>query len=163
MNNKLFYGLILFLALLVAFYLYQKYRVAPSINLQELVLTDLNGQSVSIENFRGKKVVLSFGASWCGNCKQELNELKKIKNAELSDVEVVVISDEPIEKIISFKEKNDYPFTFLKMQKLFGEIGINAIPTTYIINTNLQIKKEKVGYINWQDASNRQHLITLMQ
>lgn len=163
MNNKLFYGLILFLALLVAFYLYQKYRVAPSINLQELVLTDLNGQSVSIENFRGKKVVLSFGASWCGNCKQELNELKKIKNTELSNVEVVVISDEPIEKIISFKEKNDYPFTFLKMQKLFGDIGINAIPTTYIINTNLQIKKEKVGYINWQDASNRQHLITLMQ
>ena len=127
MNNKLFYGLILFLALLVAFYLYQKYRVAPSINLQELVLTDLNGQLVSIENFRGKKVVLSFGASWCGNCKQELNELKKIKNTELSNDEVVVISDEPIEKIISFKEKNDYPFTFLKMQKLFGDIGINEI------------------------------------
>lgn len=163
MNNKLFYGLLLFLALLAAFYLYQKYRVAPSIKLQELVLTDLNEQAISIENFRGKKIVLSFGASWCGNCKQELNELKKIKDAELSDVEVIVISDEPIEKIMSFKEKNSYPFTFLKMQKSFGDIGINAIPTTYIINTNLQIKKEKVGYINWQDASNRQHLITLMQ
>lgn len=163
MNNKLFYGLLLFLGLLVAFYLYQKYRVAPSIKLQELVLTDLNEQAISIENFRGKKIVLSFGASWCGNCKQELNELKKIKDAELSDVEVIVISDEPIEKIMSFKEKNSYPFTFLKMQKPFGDIGINAIPTTYIINTNLQIKKEKVGYINWQDASNRQHLITLMQ
>ncbi len=163
MNNKLFYLLLLVIAVLTGFYLYNKYKVAPTINLNSLNVMDLNQELVKIESYKGKKIILSFGASWCGNCIQELNTLKAIKQNLLNDVEVIVISDEPIEKVMQFKTKREYPFTFLKMQNSFGSIGINSIPTTYIINTNLEIKKETVGYINWEDPSTLQYLKTLMQ
>lgn len=153
----------LVIAGLVAFFIYQKYRVAPTIKLNELKLVDLNDHPVNFESFIGKKIVLCFGASWCGNCREELDVLSSIKQKDLSDVEIVVISDESIEKIIRFKEKRAYPFTFLKMNKSFNEIGINSIPTSYIVNTKLEIKKETVGYLNWKDASTLQHLRMLME
>lgn len=163
MAKKWIYPVALIIAAFLAFYMYQKFRVAPSIKLNELNLSNLNGEDVSFESFKGKKIVLSFGASWCGNCREELDLLTSIKDRDLSDVEIIVISDEPIDKIIHFKEKRGYPFTFLKMNKPFHDIGINSIPTTYIINTKLEIKQETVGYLNWEDPSNLQYLKKLME
>ncbi|PBQ30650.1 hypothetical protein CNR22_02295 [Sphingobacteriaceae bacterium] len=161
MSNKWIYPVGLVIAVFVGFFIYQKYRVAPTLNLNSLNLVDLEGRSVKMDSFKGKKVVLCFSASWCGNCREELGVMSDIKDKDLSDVEVVVVSDESLEKVVDFKEK--YPFTFLKMNKHFNEIGINSIPTSYILNTNLEVKKETVGYLNWKDPSTLQHLKKLME
>lgn len=150
-------------AALLIFFLYQKYQVAPSIDLKTLNLSDLDGNKVTIESFKGKKILLSFGASWCGNCWNELNELAEINETELSDVKVIVVSDETPEKIQRFKEKGNFPFTFLRMNVPFNAIGISSIPTSYIVNTKLEVKKETVGYIDWKDPSTCQHLKKLME
>jgi thiol-disulfide isomerase/thioredoxin len=148
---------------LIAFYFYKKYKVAPAVNFSQLELTDLNNEKIAIENFKGKKLIISFGASWCPNCIDELNTLKKIKDKSLSDVEIVVISDEDVETISSWKTRKEYPFTFLKMNKPFNSVNIFSIPTTYILNTQLEVKKEKVGYIDWEDPSHVEHLKKLME
>jgi peroxiredoxin len=163
MLKKWMYLLGLVIAVLIAFYAYRKYRIAPHIDLNALNLVSLEQQPVKMASFSGKKVIVCFSASWCGNCREELDVLASIKEKELSDVEIVVISDETLEKIRSFKEKHAYPFTFLKMDRSFNSIGINSIPTSYIINTRLNITKETVGYLNWQDPSTLQHLKKLME
>jgi len=162
-NKKWIFPLVLIITLFAGFYFYNKYHVAPTINLQTLDLSDLQGDSVNMEAFKGKKIILSFGASWCGNCIEEMKDLNSVKNSELQDVEVIIVSDEPLETVNSFKNRKNYPFTFLKMNKAFHEIGINAIPTSYIINTKLQVMKETVGYIDWKDPSTAQHFGKLME
>lgn len=163
MNKNWFYPAGLIVVLLVAFYVYSRYQVAPKIDFKILNLSDLEGKPFDMASLSGKKVVLSFGASWCGNCREELNDLKAIKDTELKDVEIVVISDESIEKIIGFKNAKAYPFTFIKMEQSFSSIGVNSIPTSYIINTKQEIKKETVGYINWKDPATLTHLKKLME
>ncbi|MGZ3900891.1 MAG: TlpA family protein disulfide reductase, partial [Bacteroidia bacterium] len=59
--------------------------------------------------------------------------------------------------------KRNYPFTFLKMDESFASLGINAIPTNYILNKNLEIKYEKVGEIDWKDPSTVQYMKKLME
>ncbi len=163
MNGKLKYIIFGALAVIVAVYFYNKYRTAPTLDFNKLTLFDVEGNPVKWQNFTGKKMVVSFGASWCPNCLEELKMINSIKDKDLNGVEVIVISDEAMENVQSFKERKGYPFTFLKMNQTFNSIGVNAIPTTYIVNTNLELKDETVGYIDWKDPSTVEHLKKLME
>ena len=128
MSKKLIPVIAIALLAFSAFYLYTKYKVAPSIDVSKLQLHTLDGQAFDFTSLKGKKVILSFSASWCGNCIREMNTLKKIKETEMQGIEIIIIDDEPMETVINFKEKREYPFTFLKLDQSFPSIGINSIP-----------------------------------
>jgi thiol-disulfide isomerase/thioredoxin len=162
MNNKWILSVGLIAAGLIVFFFYTKYRVAPAIDLNSLSLSDLEGNPASLQSFKGKNFVLCFGASWCGPCRKELIDIQSVKETELKDVEIVVVSDEPNEKIRMFMEQTGHPFVFLKLNAPFSSIDINSIPTSYIVNSKFEVKKEKVGFIDWTDASTVQHLKKLM-
>jgi thiol-disulfide isomerase/thioredoxin len=146
-----------------AFYLFNKYRVAPTIEISKLNVVDQDTNKFDITSLKGKKVIVSFYASWCPNCIEELQILNSIKNSKLADIEVLAITDESIEKLVAFKTKTQYPFTFLTLTGTFPEIGINSIPVTYLLNTKGEIVYNKVGYIQWDDESNLNHLKSLME
>lgn len=149
------------LLFLVAFF-YQKYRVAPDIDLAALRLRDAEGRPVSLSEWDGRKKVVCFSASWCPNCRQELSDIRRVME-DLPGVQVLVISDEPQEEIDRFREKTGYPFTFLKLEANFGEIGIHSIPVSLIVNGRQEITKKTVGYLDWKDPSTRAHLKALME
>lgn len=157
MPKKLSLAIAIVLLALGAFYLYNRYKVAPSIDVSKLSLRTLDGQDFDFSSLKGKKVILSFGASWCGNCIREMNAMKKIKDTELQGIEIVIIDDEPMETVISFKEKREYPFTFLKVDQPFPSIGIHSIPVTYFYNANQELTGNEVGEIDWHDPSTREH------
>jgi peroxiredoxin len=147
----------------IAFYLYRRYRVAPGIDFSTLALTNMRGERVNLGKLRGQKTIVTFAASWCGPCRQELRDISAAKQRDLSEAVVVVISDEHFEKVLAFSERENYPFLFLKMEQSFGSIGINSIPATYLLNRQFKTVKETVGYINWGDPPTAHHLSTLME
>ncbi len=138
---------------LVLLYQYDKYRVAPKADLVSLSCVDTSGKPVDLTRFKGRKTLLTFFATWCGDCLLEMKMLNEIKKNSLQDVDVIAISDERMNKICSFMQKKNYPFTFLKLQTVFANIHINAIPVTYLINTKGEVVYSKVGAINWKDPS----------
>jgi peroxiredoxin len=138
---------------LVLLYQYQKYRVAPGVDVFSLSYSDTSGKEINPAIYKGKKIIFSFFATWCGECLLELKQLNETKKTELLDVEVILVSDEPLEKIISFMQRKKYPFTFLKLNKSFAEINIHAIPVNYLINTKGEVTYSKVGVLNWKDNS----------
>lgn len=162
MNNKSYLFFFSLLLLIGVFYLYNKYCVAPAINLPALELRSLNQQPYALEQLKGQKVAICMAASWCVNCIDELNELARLDSASLGGIRVVVISDEPFEKIERFQEKHGYPFLFLKLTQPFAAIGINSIPTSYLLNTRFQVVKQSVGALQWSDPSTLKYLKTLM-
>lgn len=164
MSKKTTYQiLIIAIVALVGLYFYNKYNVAPSIQVDKLEILNEDSTKFDIHSLKGKKVIISFYASWCPNCIEELKVLNAIKNEKLSDIEILAITDESMDKLISFKNKKQYPFTFLKLNASFPEIGIASIPTTYLLNTKGEIVYNKVGYIEWDDESNLNHLKSLME
>lgn len=155
--------LILSILAVVGLYFFNKYNVAPPIEIAKLEVVDQDTNKFDIPSLKGKMVIVSFYASWCPNCIQELKLLNSIKNTKLADVEVLAITDEGLEKMVDFKTKKQYPFTFLALTKSFSSLGIVSIPTTYLLNTKGEIVYNKVGYIDWDDESTLNHLKSLME
>jgi thiol-disulfide isomerase/thioredoxin len=163
MSKRQTYNILIIAILgLVGLYLFNKYKVAPKIDVTNLEVVDSTSAKFDIKSLKGKKVIVSFYASWCPDCLKELKALNEIKNEKLKDVEVLAITDETMEKLISFKNKKEYPFTFLKLSKSFNDLKIFSIPTVYLLNTKGEIVYQKVGYINWKDESELLHLTSLM-
>jgi len=145
----------LFLVVLSIFllYQYQKYRIAPTVDVFKLTYTDTSGKAVDLNAYKGKKIIFSFFGIWCGECVLELKQLNEARKTNLKDIEVIVVSDEPLEKIKRFAQRKNYPFTFLKIDKLFSDLGVNAIPVNYLINLKGEVIYSKVGILNWKDNS----------
>ncbi len=161
MQKKWIYTLLALIGGLIVLFYYNKYRVAPSIDITKLEIVNEAGENFNLSSLKGKKLIVSFYASWCGNCLDEMREINKIKNTELKDIEVICITDESLEKLTHFKEKSGYPFLFLKLKKQFPDIGINSIPVTYIVNKKMEVVEEYLGYIQWDDASTVNHIKNL--
>lgn len=161
MEKKWIYSLLALLGGIIALFYYNKYKVAPSIDLSKLEIVTETEQPFNMSQLKGKKLIVSFYASWCGNCLEELKDINKIKNSDLNDIEVVCLTDESIEKISQFKEKTGYTFLFLKLKKNFPDINIYSIPVTYIVNEKLEVVEEYLGYVDWTDPSTLNHIKSL--
>lgn len=147
------YGLAALVLILVLLYQYKKYRVAPKADVANMVCNDTLGHPVNISSFKGKKIILTFFATWCGDCLREMKLLDETMQTNLKDVQVIAISDEPMEKITHFAQRKKYSYTFLQLPKPFSSIDIYAIPVTYLINVQGEVIYSKVGAINWKDPA----------
>jgi peroxiredoxin len=154
--------LVIAITAIVGMYFYNKYNVAPTIDISKLIVVDQDTNKFDLTSLKGKKVVVCFYASWCPNCIVELKTINKVKDQKLQNIEVLAITDENIEKLLAYKNKTQYPFTFLTLVGSFSEMGIASIPTTYLLNTKGEIVYNKVGYIDWEDESTVEHLKSLM-
>ena len=60
--------------------LYEKaMALAPGQPAPDFTLTDIDGEEVSLSDFRGKVVYLDFWASWCGPCMHEVPYARELK------------------------------------------------------------------------------------
>ena len=132
-------------------FLYKRYRVPPAINLPVISLTDLHGNAVSLQSYSGHPLFINFFATWCGPCMRELPDLADLKS-KLADenLQVVCISEDPLEKLQTLQERLGDGVTILHTTKPFHDINVYTYPTNYIYNAKGQKIYEKVGPDDWE-------------
>ena len=76
---------------------------------------DLNNNEVDLTQYKGKRIVLNYWATWCGPCIKEMPGLKKAEELlENHNYTFLLVSDETISKISEFKMNKNFDFNFLK-------------------------------------------------
>ncbi|BCB05674.1 redoxin domain-containing protein [Bacillus sp. KH172YL63] len=121
-----------------------------------LALETLDGESVRLSDYQGKKVILNFWATWCPPCKAEMPHMQKYyeKKAESENVEILAVNltsmDEGQKAVQQFVD--GYGLTFPILMDETGDAGelyrAFTIPTTYMIDTNGTIQHKIVGPMN---------------
>jgi thiol-disulfide isomerase/thioredoxin len=114
------------------------------------IFEDLEGQPVSLADYKGKKVLLNFWATWCRPCLEEMPSLLKAQDIlEKEDYVFLLASEQSIKIINDFKAKKDYDFTFLKLNGTLAAQQINALPTTFVYNTAGEKVETILGGVVW--------------
>ena len=113
-------------------------------------LVDLNQNKVNLTSFEGKKIVLNYWATWCGPCIKEMPELKRAEEIlQNYNYIFLLVSDETISKINTFKNEKKFDFNFLKSINSNETNGVYSLPTTYIFDENGKKVETFVGVIAW--------------
>ncbi|CAN7204903.1 redoxin domain-containing protein [Rossellomorea sp. LjRoot5] len=122
----------------------------------DFTLTTLEGEEVKLSDYKGKKVILNFWATWCPPCKAEMPHMEQYyeKNAKKEKVEILAVNltsqDEGEKAVQEFVDGYELTFPILMDEK--GDVGDEyrafTIPTTYMIDTNGLIQHKIVGPMN---------------
>lgn len=125
---------------------------------QKIRLTDLEGNMVKLDRYKGKTVFINFWATWCKPCIEEMPSIEKAQ-AILGNQEIVFLlaSGETVEEIQAFSNDHRYQFTYLRFEN-DALLNIQALPTTFIFNADGDLVFSEMGFRNW-DSGDNIHLI----
>lgn len=159
MRYKWIAVLVLVLAAGIGGYLYNKYRIAPSVQFSTLDLVDLNGNQIDLEELKGKKVFVNFFGTWCGPCLHEFPVLEKTQALlENEDFVFICVSDEDPAKLKAFKQRVSARIVIAHSKRPLKSMGINTIPTNYVLDTKGEIVMKQVGEITSSPTAFAEHL-----
>ncbi|HEY4663237.1 MAG TPA: TlpA disulfide reductase family protein [Candidatus Humimicrobiaceae bacterium] len=119
-------------------------------------LTDLEGNPVSLSDFKGNIVVLNFWATWCPPCREEIPDFVKVFNEfRDKDVQFIGVSNEDISTLKRFAADYGINYPILVDDKNIMAIwGIRAIPTTFVFDRDGRIVFENVGMMTREQIRN---------
>jgi thiol-disulfide isomerase/thioredoxin len=131
-----------------------------------LVLLDLAGKRHSLEDYRGKVVVVNFFGTWCPPCLQEMPSLLMLA-AAWKDYPFIVLAvdvgDSPAKLRQTFGETRE-AFTILldSMQTAAHSWGALSFPTSFVLDPDGRIRYNVEGVVAWDDPKVASQIVALM-
>ncbi|HHZ79871.1 MAG TPA: TlpA family protein disulfide reductase [Candidatus Marinimicrobia bacterium] len=116
----------------------------------DFTLSDMDGNEVSLSDFKGNIVIINFWATWCGPCRFEIPDLIDLQEKYNGDLVILGVSldyDGP-SVVPQFAERLgiSYPILYGNGQIAQRYGGVTGIPTTFVIDRDMNVYKRYVGY-----------------
>ena len=119
----------------------------------DFTVATLEGDQASLSDFKGKKVIINFWATWCGPCREEMPDMQAFYAAGNDEVEILAINVDPQNDVKGFVEEFNVTFPVLldTEKEVADNYKIMAYPTTYFIDEKGIIAKKHIGQITLED------------
>jgi peroxiredoxin len=127
--------------------------VSVSFPAPELALTDTEGTSRSLADYRGQVVLVNLWATWCPPCKEEMPALQSFydKHREKGFMVIAINDGDPKSDVLKFVK--DYRLTFpvwldptyIATEQAFKTLNL---PSSFVIDRDGTIRLQWVGGIS---------------
>jgi thiol-disulfide isomerase/thioredoxin len=140
---------------------HQLTQLATPVAAPDFTLGDMDGESYSLSDYRGKVVMVNFWATWCPPCRRELPSMEALYQA---------FRDEPFTVLaINQWESPDHVFAYMGQLEVFPgfpilfdrdsavsqTFGIKGLPTTVLIDKRGRVVYRAVGGRDFNHAEVR--------
>lgn len=131
------------------------------------VLPGIDGQPVKLSDYRGQVVMLNFWASWCKPCREEMPLLDALQR-RYSAIGFTVVGVNVDQNSTNGKKmlKNSpvgFPVVFDKENTTLEQYGVEAMPSTYMIDRKGNIRYVHRGYKRGDDAKYNNYIRKLLR
>ena len=109
-----------------------------TIVMSDFSLENMKGETISIDEFRGRKTLINFWATWCRPCRKEMPMLNGVfLSQDPTDFSVVGIAIDKPEKVIQFVAELGIDFPIMVGQSeaydVMKALGNEALTLPYTI------------------------------
>lgn len=129
----------------------KSYKMPPALNTNVSLFKTAQGETVSLQNYKGQYILLGYFQTWCGDCIKELQSIDELQTiVGKNKLKVIMVSDEPWEKIDRFKQKYCNTLDYYQSPETLHSLNIRVFPTTYLLDKNGVCLISRIGVYNWK-------------
>ena len=108
---------------------------AEAEKLPSATYEDLEGNPIELRDYKGKRILLNYWATWCRPCIEEMPDMEKAQTIlEQENYVFLFASDQSVKKIVKFKEARGFNLEFIKFNGMYVKENVSALPATFIYN-----------------------------
>lgn len=122
-----------------------------------LTMTSISGEKLSLQQLRGKMVLINFWATSCPGCIEEMPKLVDTYqryHGKGLEIIAVAMSYDPPNHVLNYSKQHALPFpvvldTTEDASHAFGNVQVT--PTTFVIDKQGKVVRHILGTINFAD------------
>ncbi len=123
--------------------------VAPDFTLE-----NMQGEKVSLSQFRGKVVIVNFWATWCPPCRTEMPSMEVLHETFKDDGLILLainVEQSGAKVVAEFLKESPYSFPILldEQNQTQNSYTVFQYPTSFIVDRNGIVVKKLVGAVHW--------------
>jgi peroxiredoxin len=131
----------------------------------DFVLKSLSGKNLRLSEYRGEVVMLSFWATWCGDCRAQLAELGTMRDRyQDAGIELLAVSlDQNAQQASKTAASVSYPV----LHDLGGEVGrlydVTKMPVMVLIDRGGVVREVFEGFRRGNEEQYLEHVQALLR
>ena len=129
-------------------------RPGQGVPAPDFTLPGLDGQMVSLADYRGKVVLLNIWATWCPPCLEEMPSMEKLYQelkGEGFEILAVSIDESGAQGVLAFMKKHKLSFPVLTDSKgtIKNLYRTTGVPESFIIDKDGVLVEKVIGPRDW--------------
>lgn len=120
------------------------------------------GQSMNMEDFKGKTIFINIWATWCPPCVAEMPSINSLYQDFIDDEEVAFImisQDRDFQKAKDWKQKRELDLPIYQLKTMLPDVyETGVVPSTFVISSEGKIVAKKTGLANYDTKRYRKLL-----